>query len=140
MPGTVQLHRVFKAPPARVYRAFTDAAAMCKWLPPHGFTGTIHEIDVRVGGGYRMSFTNLGTGSSHSFSVKYVELKPGELIRHTDQFDDPNLPGENCTSPRKAFRTRFRSSSVTWAGRSRCCCWRSWSSRRFRTGRERCSV
>jgi uncharacterized protein YndB with AHSA1/START domain len=94
MPGTVKLHRVFKAPPERVYRAFTDAAAMCKWLPPHGFTGTIHEIDVRVGGGYRMSFTNLGTGSSHSFSVKYVELKPGELIRHTDQFDDPNLPGE----------------------------------------------
>jgi uncharacterized protein YndB with AHSA1/START domain len=93
MPGTVQLHRVFRAPPARVYRAFTDASAMCKWLPPHGFTGTIHEIDVRVGSGYRMSFTNLGTGSSHSFSVKYVELKPGELIRHTDQFDDPNLPG-----------------------------------------------
>jgi uncharacterized protein YndB with AHSA1/START domain len=94
MPGTVKLHRVFKAPPERVYRAFTDASAMCKWLPPHGFTGTIHEIDVRVGGGYRMSFTNLGTGSSHSFRVQYVELKPGELIRHTDQFDDPNLPGE----------------------------------------------
>ena len=93
MPGTVKLHRVLKAPPERVYRAFTDAAAMCKWLPPHGFTGTIHEIDVRVGGGYRMSFTNLGTGSSHSFSVRYVELKPGELIRHTDEFDDPNLPG-----------------------------------------------
>lgn len=94
MPGTVQLHRVFKAPPARVYRAFTDAAAMCKWLPPHGFTGTVHEIDVRVGGGYRMSFTNLGTGSSHAFSVRYLELKPGERIRHTDRFDDPNLPGE----------------------------------------------
>ncbi len=94
MPGTVQLHRVFKAPPARVYRAFVDAAALCKWLPPHGFTGTIHEMDARVGGGYRMSFTNLGTGSSHSFSVKYTELKPGELIRHTDRFDDPNLPGE----------------------------------------------
>lgn len=93
MPGTVKLHRILRAPPKRVYRAFTDAAAMCKWLPPHGFTGTVHEIDVRVGGGYRMSFTNLGTGSSHSFSVKYTELKPGELIRHTDQFDDPNLPG-----------------------------------------------
>ena len=94
MPGTVQLHRIFKAPPARVYRAFVDASALCKWLPPHGFTGTIHEMDARVGGGYRMSFTNLGTGSGHSFSVKYTELKPGELIRHTDRFDDPNLPGE----------------------------------------------
>ncbi len=94
MPGTVQLHRVLKAPPARVYRAFVDAAALCKWLPPHGFTGTVHEMDARVGGGYRMSFTNLGAGSSHSFSVKYTELKPGELIRHTDRFDDPNLPGE----------------------------------------------
>ncbi|HEY0974661.1 MAG TPA: SRPBCC family protein [Solimonas sp.] len=94
MPGTVTLHRVLKAPPARVYRAFTEASALCKWLPPHGFTGTIHEIDARVGGGYRMSFTNLGTGSSHAFSVKFTELKPDELIRHTDRFDDPNLPGE----------------------------------------------
>lgn len=94
MPGTVQLHRVFKAPPARIYRAFVDPAALCKWLPPHGFVGSIHEMDARVGGGYRMSFINLGTGSSHSFSVRYIELKPGELIRHTDRFDDPNLPGE----------------------------------------------
>lgn len=94
MPGTVQLHRVLKAPPARIYRAFVDPAALCKWLPPHGFVGSIHEMDARVGGGYRMSFTNLGTGSSHSFSVRYTELKPGELIRHTDHFDDPNLPGE----------------------------------------------
>ena len=94
MPGTVTLHRVLKAPPARVYRAFTEASALCKWLPPHGFTGTIHEMDVRVGGGYRMSFTNLGSGSSHSFSVRFTELKPGELIRHTDRFDDSNLPGE----------------------------------------------
>lgn len=94
MPGTVKLHRVFKAPPERIYRAFVDAAALCKWLPPHGFTGTVHEMDARVGGGYRMSFTNLGTGGRHSFSVRYTELKPGELIRHADRFDDPNLPGE----------------------------------------------
>ena len=94
MTGTVKLHRVLNAPPARVYKAFVDANAMCKWLPPHGFTGTIHSMDAKVGGGYRMSFTNFSTGSSHSFSVKYIELKPGELIRHTDTFDDPNLPGE----------------------------------------------
>lgn len=94
MPGTVRLHRVLKAPPARVYKAFLDADAMCKWLPPHGFTAKMHSMDAKVGGGYRMSFTNFGTGSSHSFSVKYLELKPGELIRHTDTFDDPNLPGE----------------------------------------------
>lgn len=94
MTGTVKLHRVLKAPPARVYKAFLDPAALCKWLPPHGFTGTIHSMDAKVGGGYQMSFTNFGTGGSHSFSVKYIELKPGELIRHTDTFDDPNLPGE----------------------------------------------
>lgn len=93
MPGTVKFHRVLKAPPDRVYRAFTNADAMCKWLPPHGFTGTMHSMDVRVGGGYKMSFTNFSTGHSHSFSVTYLELRPGELIRHTDQFDDPNLPG-----------------------------------------------
>ena len=94
MTGTVKLHRVLNAPPARVYKAFLDADAMCKWLPPHGFTAKMHSMDARVGGGYKMSFTNFGTGSSHSFSVKYLELKPGELIRHTDTFDDPNLPGE----------------------------------------------
>jgi uncharacterized protein YndB with AHSA1/START domain len=94
MTGTVRLHRVLKAPPQRVYKAFLDPAAMCKWLPPHGFTATMHSFDGKVGGGYRMSFTNFGTGSSHSFTVKYLELKPGELIRHTDTFDDPNLPGE----------------------------------------------
>jgi uncharacterized protein YndB with AHSA1/START domain len=92
--GTVRLHRVFRAPPARVYRAFLDPAAMVKWLPPHGFTGTVHEMDARVGGGYRMSFTNFGSGKSHSFGGRYVELKPGELIRYTDRFDDTNLPGE----------------------------------------------
>lgn len=92
--NTVRLHRVLRATPERVYRAFLDPDAMVKWLPPHGFTGKIHEIDVRVGGGYRMSFTNFGTGKSHSFGAKYVELTPNVRIRYTDKFDDPNLPGE----------------------------------------------
>ncbi|HET8881285.1 MAG TPA: SRPBCC family protein [Solimonas sp.] len=94
MSGTVRLHRVLKAPAERVYRAFLDPGALVKWLPPHGFTGTVHRMDARVGGGYHMSFTNFGTGHSHSFSATYVELKPGERIRHTDRFDDPNMPGE----------------------------------------------
>ena len=94
MPGTVRLHRVLQAKPERVYRAFLDPDAKVKWLPPHGFTGKIHHIDARVGGSYKMSFTNFTTGSSHSFGGKYVELKPNELIRYTDMFDDPNLPGE----------------------------------------------
>lgn len=93
-PGTVRLHRVLRAPAERVYKAFTDKSAMEYWLPPYGFIGTIHEIDVRVGGGYKMSFTNFGTGSSHSFTVKYVELVPNKLIRHTDRFDNEHLPGE----------------------------------------------
>ena len=93
-PGTVRLHRVLKAPAERVYKAFLDPDAMVKWLPPHGFTGKIHEMDARVGGGYRMSFTNFSTGKSHSFGGKYVELVPGERLRYTDRFDDPNLPGE----------------------------------------------
>ena len=92
--GTVRLHRVFPAPVERVYKAFTDKQALEYWLPPYGFTGTIHEIDVRVGGGYRMSFTNFGTGNSHSFTVEYIELLPNQRIRHTDRFDDENLPGE----------------------------------------------
>ncbi len=92
--GTVRLHRVLRAPPERVYRAFLDPDAMCKWTPPHGFTGKIHHSDVRVGGGYRMSFTNFGTGRSHSFGGTYVELTPHERIRYTDRFDDPGLPGE----------------------------------------------
>lgn len=94
MTSTVRLHRVLRAPPERIYRAFLDPAAMCKWLPPHGFTATVHAMDARVGGGYRMSFTNFGTGSSHSFGGTYVELKPNERIRYSDQFDDPNLPGQ----------------------------------------------
>jgi len=92
--GTVRLHRVLRASPERVYRAFLDPDAMTKWLPPHGFTGKVHQMDSRAGGGYRMSFTNFGTGRSHSFSGKYVELTPHSLIRYTDQFDDPNMPGE----------------------------------------------
>ena len=92
--GTVRLHRVLRAPADRVYKAFVDADAMARWLPPHGFLGKVHEIDAQVGGGYRMSFTNFGTGSAHSFSAKYVELVPNQRIVHTDRFDDPNLPGE----------------------------------------------
>jgi uncharacterized protein YndB with AHSA1/START domain len=92
--GTVRLHRVLRATPERVYRAFLDPDATVKWLPPHGFTGKVHQMDTRVGGTYRMSFTNFNTGKSHSFHGKYVELTPHERIRYTDQFDDPNLPGE----------------------------------------------
>ncbi|AJD49677.1 activator of Hsp90 ATPase family protein [Isoalcanivorax pacificus W11-5] len=92
--GTVRLHRVLKAPAERIYKAFTSKDALEYWLPPYGFTGTVHEIDARVGGGYRMSFTNFGTGSSHTFSVKFTELLPNERIMHTDRFDDENLPGE----------------------------------------------
>jgi uncharacterized protein YndB with AHSA1/START domain len=92
--NTVQLHRVLRAPAERVYRAFLDPDAMVKWLPPHGFTGKVHSMDARVGGTYKMSFTNFGTGKSHSFGGKYVELTPHERIRYTDAFDDPNLPGQ----------------------------------------------
>jgi uncharacterized protein YndB with AHSA1/START domain len=91
--STVRLHRVLRAPPERVYRAFLDADAMVKWMPPHGFTAKVHHLDAKVGGGYRMSFTNFATGASHSFGGEYLELVPHELIRHTDGFDDPNLPG-----------------------------------------------
>jgi len=93
-PGTVHLHRVFSAPVERVYKAFIDKQALEYWLPPYGFTGTIHEIDVREGGGYHMSFTNFSTGNSHSFAVKYIEVIPNQRIRHTDCFDAANLPGE----------------------------------------------
>jgi len=91
--GTVRLHRVLTAPPERVYKAFLDPDAMVKWLPPHGFTGKVHQVDARVGGSYRMSFTNFGTGKSHAFGGTYVELTPHERIRYNDRFDDPNLPG-----------------------------------------------
>jgi len=106
MPGhTIRLHRVLKAPPERVYRAFLDAAAMSKWLPPHGFTGTVHQLDAKVGGTYRMSFTSFTTGASHSFGGEFLELVQNERIRHTDKFDDPNLPGTMYTTVtlRKVF-------------------------------------
>jgi uncharacterized protein YndB with AHSA1/START domain len=92
--GTVRLHRVLRAPPERVYRAFLDPAAMAKWLPPYGFTCTVHQMEARVGGMFRMSFTHFGSGHSHSFGGEYLELVPGERLRYTDRFDDPNLPGE----------------------------------------------
>jgi uncharacterized protein YndB with AHSA1/START domain len=96
--NTVRLHRVLKAPPERVYRAFLDADAMAKWLPPNGFTGKVHQMDARVGGTHRMSFTNFSSGKSHSFGGTYLELTPHERIRYTDKFDDPNLPGEMQTT------------------------------------------
>ncbi|MFL6580812.1 MAG: SRPBCC family protein [Burkholderiales bacterium] len=96
--NTVRLHRVLRAPPDRIYRAFLDAAAMAKWLPPHGFTGKVHQIDAKVGGTYKMSFTNFSNGQSHSFGGQYLELVPNQRIRHTDKFDDPNLPGEMQTT------------------------------------------
>ncbi len=96
--NTVRLHRVLRATPERVYRAFIDADALAKWLPPNGFTGKVHHMDARVGGGYRMSFTNFTTGSSHSFGGEFLELVPGQRIRYTDRFDDSNLPGELQTT------------------------------------------
>ena len=98
MPNTIRLHRVLRATPERIYRAFTDADAMAKWLPPNGFTGKVHEMNARVGGTYRMSFTNFTTGKSHAFGGKYLELVPNERLVYTDLFDDPNLPGEMRTS------------------------------------------
>ncbi len=92
--NTIRLHRVLRATPERVYRAFLDPEAKAKWLPPHGFTGKVHHLDAKVGGTYRMSFTNFTTGSSHSFGGTYLELVPHERIRYSDKFEDPNLPGE----------------------------------------------
>jgi uncharacterized protein YndB with AHSA1/START domain len=96
--NTVRLHRVLRATPERIYRAFLDADAMAKWLPPNGFTGKVHHLNAKVGGSYKMSFTNFTTGHSHSFGGEYLELVPHERIRHTDKFDDPNLPGEMQTT------------------------------------------
>ena len=98
MPNTVQFHRVLRAAPEKVYRAFLDGDAMAKWLPPNGFTGKVHHIDAKVGGTYKMSFTNFTTGHSHSFGGEFLELTPNERIRHTDRFDDPDLPGEMQTT------------------------------------------
>ncbi len=90
---TIRLHRVLRSPAERIYRAFLDAAALAKWIPPNGFTGTVHHMDAKVGGGFKMSFTNFTTGKSHSFGGEYLELVPHERLRYTDVFDDPNLPG-----------------------------------------------
>jgi uncharacterized protein YndB with AHSA1/START domain len=99
MPSnTVRLHRVIRTDPDRIYRAFLDADAMAKWLPPHGFTGKVHHLDAKVGGSFRMSFTHFATGHSHAFGGKYLELLPGERLRYTSVFDDPNLPGEMQTT------------------------------------------
>jgi uncharacterized protein YndB with AHSA1/START domain len=92
--NTIRLHRVIRATPEKVYRAFTEPAALAKWMPPYGFTATVHHIDVKVGGTFRMSFSNFGAGGSHSFGGTYLELVPNERLRYTDKFDDPNLPGE----------------------------------------------
>lgn len=94
MPNTVRLHRVLATRPDKVYRAFLEADALAKWLPPNGFTCTVHAHEARVGGSFRMSFRNFSTGAGHSFGGKYLELVPGELVRYTDRFEDPNLPGE----------------------------------------------
>jgi len=96
--NSVTLHRVFTAPPEKVFRAFTDANAMASWLPPYGFVCAVHSMDVKVGGSYKMSFTNFTTGHSHSFGGKYLEIKPNELLKYSDVFDDPNLPGEMITT------------------------------------------
>jgi uncharacterized protein YndB with AHSA1/START domain len=98
MPNTIRLHRVLRAKPERVYRAFIDADAMAKWLPPNGFTGKVHHLDAKIGGTYKMSFTNFSSGNSHSFGGKFLELVPNERLRYTDVFDDPNMPGEITTT------------------------------------------
>ena len=98
MGNTVQFHRVLRTAPEKIYRAFLDADAMAKWLPPNGFTGRVHHLDAKIGGTYKMSFTNFSTGRSHSFGGEYLELVPHERIRHTGRFDDPNLPGEMQTT------------------------------------------
>jgi uncharacterized protein YndB with AHSA1/START domain len=96
--NTIRLHRVLRATTDRIYRAFLDADAMAKWLPPNGFTGKVHQLEAKVGGKYKMSFTNFSTGNSHSFGGEFLELVPGTRIRHTDKFDDPNMPGEMKTT------------------------------------------
>ena len=143
-PSTIRLHRVLRAPPERVYRAFLDPAAFAKWLPPHGFTCTVLQLDAKVGGAHRASFTNFGTGDTHSFGGAYLELKRNERIRYTDRFDPPGPSGEMTTtvslkpvstaprsrSSRRTSRPRSRPRPATSDGRSRCRTWRpSWSRR-----------
>ena len=98
MPGTVRLHRVLTTKPEKIYRAFTEADALAKWLPPNGFTCTVHSLEAKVGGAFRMSFRNFTTGNSHSFGGKYLEMEPNKFLKYTDVFDDPNLPGEMITT------------------------------------------
>ena len=98
--NSVSLHRVLKAPPEKIFRAFTESNAMAAWLPPYGFTCTVHQMEVKLGGSFKMSFHNFSTGNGHSFGGKYVEITPNEFLKYTDQFDDPNLPGEIITSVR----------------------------------------
>jgi len=133
--NTIRLYRVLRATPEKIYRAFLDADAMAKWLPPNGFTSKVHQMDAKVGGTYKMSFTNFTTGKSHSFGGTYVELTPYERIRYTDKFDDPNLPGKiqttitlnqclaarNSTSCRKACPLSFPPRRAISAGRNRSC-------------------
>ncbi|MGZ8975787.1 SRPBCC family protein [Methylomagnum sp.] len=107
MTITVRLHRVLRTTPDRLYRAFTDPDAMAKWLPPNGFTGKVHQMDAKVGGSWKMSFTNFTTGNSHSFGGKYLELVPGERLRYTSVFDDPNLPGEMQTTVSLVHKAPF---------------------------------
>ncbi len=113
---TIHLHRVLRCPPQKLYRAFTEAGAMAKWLPPYGFTCTVHELDARVGGGFRMSFHNFGSGNAHSFGGEYLELVPNECIRYTDRFDDPNLPGTIVVTVQLKAVSCGTELSVTQAG------------------------
>ena len=139
MPNTVRLHRVLATGPEKVYRAFLEADALAKWLPPNGFACTVHHLEPKVGGTFKMSFRNFTTGKSHSFGGEYVELVPPERLRYTDKFDDPNLPGDimvtvtlkkvslgtRSTSCRKGCRISSRRRLVISVGRSRCETWRS---------------
>ena len=116
MSQTIRLHRVLRAPPERIYRAFIDPAAMVKWLPPFGFTGEVHSQDARVGGRYQMSFTNFSTGSTHSFGGEYLELEPGRRLVNTDRFDDPGLAGEMTTTVELSEGPLGTELSITQAG------------------------
>ena len=120
MPNTIRLHRVFRASPEKIYRAFLEPDAKAKWLPPHGFTGKVHHSDARVGGTYKMSFTNFTTGQSHSFGGTYVELVPQQVIRYADTFDDPNLPGEMQVTIRLKEGLRRNRSQHCPGGCARC--------------------
>ena len=127
--NTIRLHRVLRAPADRVYRAFLNPDAMAKWLPPHGFTGKVHEMDARVGGGYRMSFTNFSSGNSHSFGGTYLELVPHEKLRYTDRFDDPNLPGEmtvTVTLKRVSCGTELSATAIGHTGFTGTSLWIDW--------------